>query len=242
MQNLLYAPGPVIERTVSLEYFEQLWEQFMAFLAARPPGLIYFFLFLSAFMENVVPPIPGDTLIVFGAYLAGVGTISVMPAYLAMWAGSALGCLLIYALAYWKGRALFARLNSRIFSDAHLAQAESWFERYGDRIVIFNRFLPTVRAFVGVVAGISRMRPWRMVLYVLLGTFLWNTLLVYFGLKVGENWRLVLTVLKTYNRAILGLMVAGGIGYWLWRRKKKRAQEAELSAPEDGAEQVDRRA
>ncbi len=226
-----------------MDTFGQLWEEFIIFLNAQPPGLIYFFLFLGAFMENVVPPIPGDTLIVFGAYLAGIGIIGVAPAYFSMWAGSALGCMLVYGVAYLKGRALFLKWESRIFSEANLQKAETWFSRYGDRIVIFNRFLPTVRAFVGVVAGLSRMHPLRMLAYVLLGTFLWNSLLVYFGLMVGENWRLVIDALRAYNRAILILMVVGGIGYWFWRRKRKKGtQDAERSTPEADPDRMDRSA
>ena len=220
-----------------MEYVGQLWEQFLVFLNAQPPGLIYFFLFLGAFLENVFPPIPGDTLIVFGACLAGMGVIHTVPVYFAMWAGSALGCLLIYSVAYLKGRELFLRLEPRIFSEANLDRAGRLFARYGDRLVVFNRFLPTVRAFVGVAAGLSRMHPFRMVCYVLLGTFLWNSLLVYFGLMVGENWQLVIDVLNAYNKIALVLLVAGGVGFWLWRRKKKRAGDA---VPEEVSEPIDR--
>ncbi len=222
-----------------IQFLSQWWEQFLLYLNAQPAWRIYVFLFLGAFMENVFPPIPGDTLIVFGAYLAGIGIIGVLPAYLAMWIGSAVGCMLVYGVAYWKGREFFLGLNSRLCSEENLARAEAWFSRYGDRIVIFNRFMPTVRMFVGVVAGISKMHPFRMLVYVLIGTFLWNSLLVYFGLQVGQNWRLVIDVLRMYNRVILGLMAVGGIGYWMWWRKKKRGQVVEDAAPED---RVDRRA
>lgn len=204
-----------------MEYLTELGTSFLAFLNEQPPAWIYFFLFMGAFLENVVPPIPGDTLIVFGAYLAGVGIIEVWPAYFAMWIGSAVGCLLIYGLAFWKGRDFFLRFAT----EEHLDSARTWFTRYGDKIVIFNRFLPTVRAFVGIVAGISHLNPVRMTLYVAFGTFLWNSLLVYFGLKVGENWEIVIDVMKTYNRVVLILMVVGGIGFWIWRRRKA-AQEA----------------
>lgn len=205
-----------------LSFLTQAWGQFLDFLDDQPPELICFFLFLGAFLENLIPPIPGDTLIVFGAYLAGIGIVRLVPAYLAMWLGSTLGCLLVYAVAYWKGRAFFLGFRSRIFSERNLDRVEAGFSRYGDRIVIFNRFLPTVRAFVGIVAGISRIHPVRMFVYVVVSTLLWNSLLVYFGLKVGENWGLVADALRTYNRVILVLMAAGGIGYWLWRRKKRR--------------------
>lgn len=225
-----------------MEYLGEFWEQFLVFLNRQPPGRIYFFLFLGAFMENVVPPIPGDTLIVFGAYLAGIGIIRVVPAYLWMWAGSTLGCLLVYGVAYLKGRELFLKWESRIFSDANLKKAERWFSRYGDRVVIFNRFLPTVRTFVGVVAGLSRMHPLRMLAYVVLGTFLWNSLLVYFGLMVGENWRVVVEVLRAYNWIIVVLMVVGGVGFWLWRRKRKQERAQASDPPEETSDSVDKRA
>jgi len=211
-----------------MEYFAQLWDGFLAYLNTQPPGWVYFFLFLGAFTENVFPPIPGDTLIVFGAYLAGVGVIEVWPAYLAMWVGSAIGCLLVYGIAYVKGRAYFLKLEARFFDESKIEVAETWFQKYGVRIVIFNRFLPTVRAFVGIVAGIIRMNPFRMTLYVGIGTILWNSILVYFGLKVGENWQLVITALQTYNQVVISLAVVVasvyyGRRYW----KKRRAGEQE---------------
>ncbi len=217
-----------------MEFFSQQWDAFLVYLNAAPPNWIYFFLFLGAFLENIVPPIPGDTLIVFGAYLAGMGVIKVLPAYVVMWVGSAVGCLVVYALAYAKGRDFFLRVEARFFDESKLETAEVWFERYGVRIVIFNRFLPTVRAFVGIVAGIIRMHPVRMVAYVTLGTFLWNSLLVFFGLKVGENWQLVIKVLKTYNQVVIGLAVVLIGGYYGWKRWR-RARDDDRGG--DGEEQ-----
>jgi len=209
-----------------MEYLGQLWDGFFAYLNTQPPGWIYFFLFVGAFMENVVPPIPGDALIVFGAYLAGVGVIDVWPAYGAMWVGSVVGCLLVYWIAYVKGRDFFLRMEARFFDASRIEVAETWFQDYGIRIVIFNRFLPTVRAFVGVVAGIARMNPVKMTLSVAIGTTIWNSLLVYFGLKVGENWQLVITALQTYNQVVLALALTAATVYFSWKFwKKRRAAE-----------------
>ena len=223
-----------------MEYFAEIWTEFLEFLRTQPPAGIYFFLFLGAFLENVVPPIPGDTLIVFGAYLAGIGIIRAMPAYLSMFAGSALGCMLVYALAYLKGRELFMKWEPRIFTEDRMRRGEAWFDRYGPRVVIFNRFLPTVRAFIGVVAGLSRMHPVRMFAYVILATLLWNSLLVYFGLMVGENWGLVVDVLKAYNRVLIVLIVIAVAGYFLWWRKRKRPKAGEETESESASEPVDR--
>ena len=214
-----------------MEYLAEFWNNFLVYLNNQPPGWVYFFLFMGAFLENVVPPIPGDTLIVFGAYLAGIGVIQVWPAYIAMYVGSAMGCLLVYGMAYVKGRDFFLRLERRFFDESKIEVAEIWFDKYGIRIVIFNRFLPTVRAFVGIVAGIIRMNPVRMTLYVAIGVFLWNSLLVYFGLMVGENWQLVVTVLRTYNQVVITLVLVVGGAYYGWKYWKRRKSEPK----EDGA-------
>lgn len=201
---------------------EKFLEELLILLNGQPPWQIYIFLFLGSFLENLLPPIPGDTLIVFGAYLAGIGIIGVVPAYFSMWLGSVIGCMLVYGVVYLKGRAIFLKWESKIFSEINLKKAEDWFSRYGDRLVIFNRFLPTVRAFVGIGAGITRIHPFRMLVYVLLGTFLWNSLLVYFGLMLGENWRLVIDILRAYNQVILVLVVLAGISYWFWHRNSNK--------------------
>ena len=214
------------------EFWGRIWGQFLGYLDGQPPGVIYFLLFCGAFMENVVPPIPGDTLIVFGAYLAGIGMIGVVPAYLAMWAGSSLGCLLVYGVAYLKGREILLWLKLRWLTGEHLDRTERLFGRYGDRVVILNRFLPTVRAFVGIVAGLSRMHPLRMALLVLLATFLWNSLLVYFGFTVGENWQRVVGVLRTYNRVVFISMAAAIAVYWFWHRRRSARQPASPSSEE----------
>ncbi len=211
-----------------MEYLGQLWDGFFAYLNTQPPGWIYFFLFLGAFTENIVPPIPGDALIIFGAYLAGIGVIDIVPAYVAMWVGSVVGCLLVYWIAYVKGRDFFLRMEARYFDASRIEVAETWFQDYGIRIVIFNRFLPTVRSFVGIVAGIARMNPVKMTLCVAIGTTLWNSLLVYFGLTVGENWKLVITALQTYNQVVISLALIAAASYYGWKYfRKKRAGKQE---------------
>ncbi len=69
-----------------------------------------------------------------------------------------------------------------------------------------------------------------MALYVLAGTFLWNSVLVYFGLKVGENWQLVIAVLHTYNQVVLilgvtVLLVYFGVKWWKRAQRKPQVME-----------------
>ena len=98
-----------------LAYFTELWNSFLAYLNNQPPGWIYFFLFLGAFLENIVPIIPGDTLIVFGAYLAGIGLIAIWPAYFVMWIGSAVGCFAPLRHSFCKGTVVLLATKRKIF-------------------------------------------------------------------------------------------------------------------------------
>ena len=197
-----------------MEYFDR----FVAFISAQPPLLIYLALFLGAFLENIVPPIPGDSIIVFGAYLAGRGVLNEAEVFGWMWVGSFSGCMLVYAVGYRRGRAFFVARSPRIFSEARFAQAERWFARYGGKLIVFNRFLPAVRCVIGISAGIGGVKPVRMALYVALGTLIWNGLLVYAGLLMGANWKLILRILRAYNRAMLVLLaLAAGVAIWYHR-------------------------
>lgn len=200
----------------------ELLDRFVAFVSASPPALIYLVLFLSAFWENLIPPIPGDSLIVFGAYLAGRGVLNPAEAFLSTWVGSFSGCMLVYAVGYRKGRAFFVARSPRVFSPERFAQAERWFDRYGGKLIVFNRFLPGVRCVIGISAGLSHVKPVRMALCVALGTLVWNGLLVYAGTLVGSNWKVILQVLKTYNHVMMGLLLAAGVTAALWHRRRRR--------------------
>ena len=204
-----------------MEYFDR----FVAFISGQPQALIYVALFLGAFLENVIPPIPGDSIIVFGAYLAGRGVLNEVEVFLYMWIGSFLGCMLAYAVGYFKGRAFFVAWSPRIFCAERFAQAERWFDRYGGKLIVFNRFLPGVRCVIGISAGMSGVKPVRMAFCVALGTLIWNGILVYAGVLVGSNWKLILRILNTYNRVMMILLIlAACIGAMVWYRRRGRGR------------------
>ncbi len=215
----------------------ELLDQFVAFVSAYPPALIYLVLFLGAFLENLIPPIPGDSLIVLGAYLAGRGVLNPAEAFLSTWVGSFLGCMLVYAVGYRRGRAFFVARSPRIFSPERFALAERWFDRYGGKLIVFNRFLPGVRCVIGISAGLSHVKPARMALCVALGTLVWNGLLVYAGMLVGSNWKVILQVLKTYNSVMMGLLVlAAGVTAAFWYRRRRRPRKGAEAGKESDHE------
>ena len=217
-------------------------DRFFNFVSGQHPYLIYLALFFGAFLENLIPVIPGDSIIVFGAYMAGLGILGAGEAFVWIWLGSFSGCMLVYLIGYYKGRSFFVARSRRVFSDARFAQAERWFARYGGKLIVFSRFIPGVRAVIGISAGLSRVRPLRMGIYVALGTLIWNGILVYLGILLGTNWKLIIKILAAYNRAMIllllvGACAAGAVWYRRTRLKlgKKGAGDGDGSTRTDGS-------
>ena len=185
------------------------------------PVWAYGALFFSAFLENVVPPVPGDTVVVFGAYLVGRGALDWWPVYLSTWAGGVAGFLSMYYLGYSRGRAFIESRAGRFFSVADMARAQDWLDRHGRALILANRFLSGIRSVIALSAGIGRM-DWRQVAVCgAISMLVWNGLLLYGGLLVGQNWELVLDLLEQYNR-IFGTLLAVAVAVFLWRRHRRR--------------------
>ena len=171
----------------------------------------------------------------FGAYLAGLGLLNEVEVFGWLWAGSFSGCMVVYGIGYRKGRAFFTARSPHIFSDERFARAERWFDRYGGKLIVFNRFIPALRCVIGISAGISRVKPLRMAACVALGTLIWNGLLVYAGLLLGSNWKVILRILKAYNGVMLALiLLAACVGAVVWYRRVSRRMNGDAQDAKDG--------
>lgn len=193
-------------------------DSLLAALSGVDPLWAYGLLLLSAFLENIVPPVPGDTVVVFSAYLVGRGLLNIWPVFLVTCVGGTAGFLVMYYLGYSRGRAFFAGRRGT----AKLAQAERWLSRYGVALILGNRFLSGIRSVIAIGAGLGRM-PWpTVVLCSSIGMAVWNGLLLYAGFLVGESWEQVAEVLAQYNRVWVGILCLVGavlLGRW-WRKRR----------------------
>ena len=115
-------------------------DRFLEYLQGLPDFLIYFFLGLSAFMENIFPPLPGDTITVFGAFLVGRGQLALSGVYLSTTIGSFLGFISLFWAGIYLGRKYFIKKDYRFFSEANIIRVENWFMKYGYFIILLNRF------------------------------------------------------------------------------------------------------
>ena len=197
-------------------------EQTITVLNNLPNETIYFFLFTVAIIEYMFPPIPGDTAMVLGAYLAGTGKLDLLTVYILTTLGSIFGFLIIFFIGKYYGRDFFLKRNYRFFSKETILQVEKWFQQYGVGLIVANRFLSGARSVISLIAGISNMKVPTIILAALVSSIIWNAILISGGYFLGENWHIVLTAVKRYNQIIIIVIILFFL-FYLWRRKKKKS-------------------
>lgn len=130
--------------------------------------------------------LPGDSLLFTAGFLASQGVFS-LPVLLG---GTVLAAIIGDSTGYWIGRrvgtSLYQRPDSRFFKRAHLQKAQAFYAAHGPKTVILARFIPIVRTFGPVVAGISRMPYPTYLSFSILGGLLWAGLLPLAGYYLGS--------------------------------------------------------
>jgi membrane protein DedA with SNARE-associated domain len=181
-------------------------EQFEQFFNSIDPMTAYWILFLSAFVENTFPPIPGDTVTVIGAYLITAGVLSFWGVYISTTIGSVLGFFTMYLIGIRLGPSFFKTgRRAKIFSEKNTEKVKRWFANYGYWVVLANRFLSGTRSVISLFAGFVHLKWLPLLLLSTISAFLWNGLLIYGGYLLGANWKLIKNVIGQYNKIVFVL-------------------------------------
>mgnify|MGYP002883832432 FL=1 len=189
-------------------------------LSELDPIWIYLGLFISALLENLIPPVPGDTVVVFSAYLVASERLMLWPVFFTTIMGGEVGFMMMYFLGFRYGRDVFDTKLASLIPKEKLMKAESWLRSYGGWLVVGNRFLPGVRSIISICSGIAKLN-WVFVSFCgLLSLLIWNGLLFYFGFVLGKNWSLVVEAVGTYSKTVMVFIcVCTIIVFWRVRRK-----------------------
>ena len=152
--------------------------------------------FLAAIIETVIPPIP--TMVVFptAGFIASQNGLE-LPELILLGIvgglGASIGSTVIYLIALKLGRtALLRYLKYVKVSDKKLTKVECWFQKYGDKAVLFGRMIPVFREMVSIPAGLLKMKLAKFLAYTILGSCGWSITLIfigyYFGIASIEFW------------------------------------------------------
>lgn len=197
-------------------------QDLLAFLATGQSSVGLAVLFAAAAVEYVFPPFPGDTVTLFGAFLAAHSGWSVPLVFAAVTGGSLAGAAFDYAI----GRRLGARdareLTGRLAAArARVEPVLERFARHGSIYIALNRFLPGIRALFFVAAGMARLPLGTVLLWGGVSAAAWNALVIAAGFAIGKSWQGLLDLLHTYTLAAwiaVGALIVGAVIAALRRR------------------------
>jgi membrane protein DedA with SNARE-associated domain len=182
-------------------------------------GLLGIFLLMAP--ESACIPIPSEPTMLFAGFAASDGAYPWWAAALVATVANLVGSCVAYAAGYYGRIELLERQKVVHISPKHLAWADAFFARHGDKAVFFGRMLPIVRTFISLPAGIARMPFKRFAVLTFLGALPWNAGLVLAGYAARDNWEDLRKYLHLIDYAVVVLIVAGA-GYLAYRWFKSR--------------------
>lgn len=184
-------------------------------LESLPPGPLYGLIAVLAAAENIFPPMPADTVVAFGALLAGRGVLDPWAVFGVTWGANVGTAAVVYAFARRYGRAFFqGRLGRRLLSEKTLAHIAREYERHGTVGIFVSRLLPVWRGLVPPFAGIAGVPAARTLFPIALASGLWYGGITVLVSTLGTNLEAVLAALRRVNvvlgvAAVLAVILVG---------------------------------
>lgn len=167
--------------------------------------------------------LPGDSLLFTAGILASQGIFSIVPLCLLLFIAAVSGDSVGYYIGHKFGRRLFHREDSIFFHKDHLVSAQKFYEKHGGKTIILARFMPIIRTFAPVVAGIGNMEYSKFLAFNIVGGFLWTAGLPLAGYFLGRAIPDVDRYLLPIIALIVLISIAPGI-YHAVNTKEKREQ------------------
>lgn len=172
-----------------------------------PPIVVYLLLFAGAFLEYIVPPVPGDMFVIAGAVLVAAFGWHFLPVLAVVTFGAVLGAWLDFLLGKWLVRSgRLAKFGDR--SQRAISGIVDQMRRHGPAYLAINRFVPGLRAFFFVAAGIAGLTTGQVILWSAISALAWNAMLVGIGYALGDNLDAVETFFTQYSLIAWGVIAA----------------------------------
>lgn len=177
--------------------------------------------FLMA-LESMVAPVPSEAVMPFVGFLVADKRWSLEMALLSTSCGSLAGSLASYAMGRWGGRPFVLKAGKYLLLSPHdLELTERFFaRRRGAWTLFLSRFLPVVRHLISIPAGAGSMPMGPFITATIAGATLWNSFLLYCGMKLREHWSLVQDYSHQADLVVLAILLAVGGLFVLSRRRR----------------------
>ena len=168
--------------------------------------------------------LPGDSLLITAGLVASTGTLNIWILSVLLSLAAIIGDSTGYAIGYRTGPRIFRREKSRWFARDHLIRTREFYERHGGKTIVLARFIPIIRTFAPVVAGVGQMEYRRFLAYNVFGGIGWVTGLTWAGYLLGQS---IPNIDRYIHLVILAVVVLSvmpiGVELWKGRVRRRRA-------------------
>ena len=199
-------------------------ERLLDALASLPLVPTYLVLMVLSSLENVFPPVPADTAVALGAFLARRGEVSVVPLAALCWLANLASAAGMYFVGRRHGRGFFRDgWGRKLMPPEVLAALEEGYARWGVSAVFLSRFLPGLRAAVPPFAGVAGLPVAPALVPAAIASAIWYAFLAFAGYTVAENWDAAKALVADTNRVLgLAALALAVIAYVWFRRRSRR--------------------
>lgn len=189
-----------------------------------PLGALYLLMALFAAVENVFPPVPADTVVALGSWLAARGQGSAFWAFFATWVGNVAGAGAMYAVGRRHGTAWMHKRFPALADETNERRILALYRKYGTVSLVLSRFIPGVRAVVPPFAGALRLSPVTTMLALSLASAAWYGTVSYLAFRAGADWSALMARVTRFGRVTAigaaAIILAGAFFWWLRRRRR----------------------
>lgn len=180
-------------------------------------------------IESMNIPLPSEVILPFAGWQVSHGLMNIHWAALAGALGCVVGSIISYALGYYGGRPFLLKYGKWLLvSQKDFKQAETWTQKYGVATFFVGRVLPVARTFISLPAGILRVKLWPFLLTTFLGSWIWSYILIYVGVRLGDQWETLKPLWHKFDALIIGLAVIAFVWFIARHIKQIRKEQAEL--------------
>ncbi len=206
-----------------LSYFERIAEWCTEVVdAIHYPGV-----FVLMALESMIAPIPSEAVMPFAGFLAFEGRMTMLWIAVSSTLGSIVGSLLSYWMGLYGGRPLVLKVGKYLLLNVHhLDATERFFNRFGTATVFICRFIPVIRHFISIPAGMGRMPIVPFLIMTAIGAGMWNMFLAWAGWWLKDNWNslrgyfhIIDYVIVTIILLVIVAFIARQIIEWLSQKK-----------------------
>ncbi len=172
--------------------------------------------------------LPGDSLLVTAGLVAGAGGLNIWWLNVLLAVAAIVGDSVGYAIGFRTGPRIFIRADSRLFNRRHLLRTREFYARYGGKTIVLARFIPIIRTFAPVVAGVGQMAYRRFLFYNVFGGIGWVAGMTWVGYLLGQAIPNIHQHVHVVVAIVVVLSVLPIVSEVIKARRKKRPAPASV--------------